>query len=123
MVGGQAPGDDADDRERDREVREAAHAPQQLLGVAHAAQPHDVLGDDLVVASRAHWSVAMRILRSLPAKTKRRVVRRSYAAKAPRVVLTNLRLPEGGVGLDQRSGQCRGFRGLGPNRDSYAQTK
>ena len=38
----EAAGKDRDDRERDGEVREAAHAAQQLLRVAHAVQCLDV---------------------------------------------------------------------------------
>ncbi len=38
-----AAGQDADDRERDREIREAAHAAGQLLGVAHLMQRLDVV--------------------------------------------------------------------------------
>ena len=34
---------DADDRERNREVREAAHAPLQFLGIAHAVEDLHVL--------------------------------------------------------------------------------
>ena len=41
---GDAAREDADDRKRDGEVREAAHAAEQLLRVAHAAQELDVFG-------------------------------------------------------------------------------
>ena len=41
--GGDAASEDADDRERDREVREAFHAPVEFLRVAHAVQDFDVL--------------------------------------------------------------------------------
>ncbi len=34
--------EDADDREGDREIREAAHAPLQLLGIAHRVEDVDV---------------------------------------------------------------------------------
>ena len=39
VVGRQAPGQDRDDRERDRHVREALHLPAELLGVAKLVQP------------------------------------------------------------------------------------
>ena len=40
---GHSAGQDADDRERDREVREPAQPPGQLLGIAQRVQPADVV--------------------------------------------------------------------------------
>ena len=52
MEGGDAAGEDADDRERDREIRERLHAPVEFLRIAHAVEDLYVL---LLVAVRVAW--------------------------------------------------------------------
>ena len=56
---------DADDRERDREVREAAHRALQFLGVAHAVQDLQVLRPVGVRCSGRSWFL-LPVLRSSP---------------------------------------------------------